>query len=271
VLYFFAEHGIENLAFLTITFRHPIWRVQEAQRRYNSLATNVLKSRYPAWITVLERHESGAIHFHLLIAIGRDIRMGIDFAAIRNGDYRSANPALRGEWGFWRRVAKRYHLGRVELLPIKTNGVAVGRYLSKLLREQAEKRNAADKGAHLVRYSAGAKVVSSQFGWGFGARSWLWRRKLELFARALGCNSENYGARFGAWFGPRWILRVGLLIESIRLPVYPSARHFIIDFGLEALPPWRSPNSREHIFIDESVAEASLGAAVRVALDNQDR
>ena len=61
-------YGIERLGFLTLTFADHVTDAREAQRRFHSLATHVLNTRYRArWIRVLERHESGRIHYHLIV------------------------------------------------------------------------------------------------------------------------------------------------------------------------------------------------------------
>ena len=104
------KHGLENLGFLTLTFKDHVLDVKEAQRRLNSLLTHIIKPRYQDYIGVLERQKSGRIHYHLLVVIGFDIRTGFDFAAVDAKDYSSANPALRAEWAFWRKTAPAYAL-----------------------------------------------------------------------------------------------------------------------------------------------------------------
>lgn len=81
-------------------------------RRFHSLRTHVLNVRYKAFVKVIERTKKGRIHYHLLIALNDDIRTGFDFKAVENFDYRSANFALRSEWAFWRKTAKKYGFGR---------------------------------------------------------------------------------------------------------------------------------------------------------------
>ena len=149
------KHGLENLGFLTLTFKDHVTCVKEAQRRLNSLLSNVIKSRYQDYIGVLERQRSGRIHYHLLVVIGFDIRTGFDFDAVSRNDYRSANRLLRDEWSFWRKTAPAYRFGRTELMPIKSSEEAIGRYIGKYIGKHMECRNDEDKGARLVRYSRG--------------------------------------------------------------------------------------------------------------------
>ena len=99
------EYGIERLGFLTLTFADAVIEKREAMKRFRSLVNGVLNDRYERWIRVAERQKSGRWHFHLVVVVPEDIRTGIDFAAIADGVYRSANDALREEWAFWRVTA----------------------------------------------------------------------------------------------------------------------------------------------------------------------
>ena len=103
--------GIERLGLLTLTFADNVQTVKEARRRFNSLATHVLRSRYERAIVVLERQKSGRIHFHLLAVLASDIRTGLNFEEVRQRNYRSACPQLRAEWKFWRETAPEYGFG----------------------------------------------------------------------------------------------------------------------------------------------------------------
>jgi hypothetical protein len=136
---------LERLGFLTLTFADHVLDIREAQRRFHSLATHVLKSRYERTMAVWERQQSGRIHFHLVIVAAADIRTGLDFSALKKRDYRSANLALRSEWAFWRKTAPGYGFGRCELLPVKSNedGIAyyVGSYIAESVRARVEEDN----------------------------------------------------------------------------------------------------------------------------------
>ena len=102
------DFGLKRLGFLTLTFSDRVQDLKEANRRFNNLNRRVLKARYRRAVVVTERQQSGRVHFHLLVVLGADIRSGVDFAAIARRDYRSANPALRAEWAFWRKTARLY-------------------------------------------------------------------------------------------------------------------------------------------------------------------
>lgn len=174
---FVERHGIETVGFLTLTFKDHVTDPKEAQKRWHSLRTHVLAERYKGSIRVFERQKSGRIHYHVLVATGKDIRTGCDFPAIAKGDYRSANQALREEWTYWRNAAKDYRFGRTELLPIKSSAEAVSRYVGKYISKHIEARIDCDKGVRLVEYSHHSRIANTRFAWvSPGAK--LWRAKL---------------------------------------------------------------------------------------------
>ena len=105
------KYGTNKIGFLTLTFADNVQCHKEATKRFNSLATNVLKNNYLAWVRISERQKSGRWHFHLVIACKNDIRRGLKFDELKNRNYKSANTALREQWAFWRTTAKKYSLG----------------------------------------------------------------------------------------------------------------------------------------------------------------
>jgi hypothetical protein len=96
VLWLIEQYGLERIGFLTLTFKRHVVAYKDAQRALHSLMTGVLKGRYPEYITVMERMDSKRIHYHLLIPVAEDIRTGLDFAAVKQKDYRSASSYPRG-------------------------------------------------------------------------------------------------------------------------------------------------------------------------------
>ena len=178
------QFGIEYMGFLTLTFKHHIICPKEAQKRLNSLLSNVIKQRYREYVGVMERQKSGRIHYHLLIVLSSDIRSGFDFSAISRKDYSSANSFLRKEWSFWRLTAKKYGFGRTELLPVKTNIEAMAKYVGKYISKHVEARLPEDKGVRLVRYSKGARSGTTRFMFNSDG-STEWRRKVATFAEIV--------------------------------------------------------------------------------------
>jgi hypothetical protein len=215
------KYGLERVGFLTLTFSDHVLLVSEAQRRFNSLASNILRGRYLAWLSIIERQKSGRLHFHLLVALPHDIRTGFDFEAIGRQDYRSACPYLRSEWAFWRGTAKLYGFGRTELLPVRSTAEGIGRYVGKYISKHLGARREEDKGARLVRYSTRARFAVTRFSWA-SAGSALWRSKVKAFAWMMfevrGCTPTMRGLREA--LGPHWAYKWREFIMG--LPGTPS-------------------------------------------------
>lgn len=179
-----ARYGLEFLGFLTLTFADHVTDPKEAQKRLNSLLSNVIKVRYREYVGVMERQKSGRIHYHLLVVLNRDIRTGFDFSSVARRDYSSAGDALRSEWAFWRSTARKYRFGRTELLPVKSSIEAMAKYVGKYISKHIEQRLPEDKGVRLVRYSKGARIGTTRFQF-HSPRAAEWRRKVATFAEII--------------------------------------------------------------------------------------
>jgi len=216
------EYGIERLGFLTLTFADLVLDLKEANRRFNSLNTGVIKGRYCRAVKVPERQRSRRLHFHLVVVLGADIRTGFDFEAIKRRDYRSANPRLRAEWAFWRKTAPEYGFGRTELLPVRSCAEALARYVGGYIGKNVRERVDGDKGARLVSYIGFGKTGrkgSCRFGWA-NDNGWLWRHKLAAFAARHGARDTDDLAKI---YGPRWAYMLQSQILAERLDeCYPS-------------------------------------------------
>jgi len=181
------RHGVERLLFITLTFPVKVTNHVQAQARWHSLCTNVMKKRYPQGGAVFERHASLGIHVHCVAVARADVRTGFDFEAFRKAKGKlnsraefwqftrqygaSASPALRAEWNYWKRVAPRYGFGRVEVAPVHSTPAAVARYLASYLTKAGNAKLPEDGRSKLVRF------------WGFGrgkvvrtrlASGWAW-------------------------------------------------------------------------------------------------
>lgn len=203
--------GIDRVAFLTLTFPDHVLDPREAQRRLNSLLSNVVKPRYGEYTGVLERQKSGRIHYHLLVTMPFDCRFGVDFEAFLRGDYKSASKLLRNEWRFWRITSRKYGFGRTELMPIRSTEEAVGRYVGKYISKSIAASNEAntahiDKGVRLVRYSTGARAGTSHFAF-VSQKSELYRLGIRHLVDVI---NSQYGLNISEIdqlkyvFGPRW-------------------------------------------------------------------
>jgi hypothetical protein len=202
------RYSLERLAFLTLTFVENIVDKNEAERRYNSLKTNVLDKRYPQpLIVILERQDRGAWHFHLLVVVPVDIRTGFDHDAVDRKDYRSACPWLREEWRLWREdIAPGYGFGRCEMRPVKKTGDIMALYLAKYIGKCLQNRLESDKGKRLVRYghyrpggrgTASLRIVQGRFK-RHTPYTQVFRWKLRKWALEHGCfRYENLTKCFG--------------------------------------------------------------------------
>lgn len=199
-------YGLGRLGFLTLTFAENILDPREAQRRFNSLATHVLRTRYSDHIRVWERTKKGRIHYHLLVVLPDDIREGVSFSDLAAGNYQSAGSALRAEWAFWRKTAKLYGFGRTELLPVKSTAEGIAKYVGKYIAKHVQQREERDKGFRLVEYSRGARMASARFTF-VSDGSARWRRKLALFsaivAADFGVDHISF-SELSSYLGPKW-------------------------------------------------------------------
>ena len=178
------KYGVSQVGFLTLTFKDHVTDVREASRRFNSLASNVLRPRYAHYIRVLERQKSGRIHYHLLVVLADDIRTGANFDAFGQRDYKSANNHLRREWAFWRKTAGFYGFGRTELMPIRSDAGALGQYVGKYIGKHIGQREERDKGARLVSYAGDARMATSKHST-YTIRPDQWRAKVLTFVRLM--------------------------------------------------------------------------------------
>ena len=228
--------GIERLGFLTLTVGDSVagrWigvtDRAEASRRFNSIL-NRIRERYQCGVIVTERHKSGAIHFHLLVVLSADIRTGFDWEAVSRRDYRSASEALRAEWAWWRENQSKYGFGRHELMPVRTTGEQMGRYVAKYLGKSWEERTADDKGGRCVRYFGkwdrqGAKVgppMSARHG-SVTPRACAWRQCMKQIQwvtafHGLELNEQNIKEHNG----PRWAWRATRQIQRHKFFVRSS-------------------------------------------------
>jgi len=197
------KHGIEKLGFFTLTFSDHVTKMIDAQKRFNSLNTHVLKGRYSNAIGVVERQESMRLHFHLVVVLARDIRTGFDFAALERRDYSSASSALREEWCFWREACARFGFGRHELLPVKSSAEGIAYYVGGYVAKNVEQRIREDKGARMVRfigYHPATRHAYSTFAWN-NSNGWLWRHKLAAWCKAQNIETLD---RLKEIYGRRW-------------------------------------------------------------------
>ena len=122
------EHGANSLAVLHLTFSDDV-TYPVAQKRINSLRTNILAKRYRVndkiyVLTICEKgSRNGRIHFHILaVKAGADFKTGTQFYYCPRAKKEKirANADLRAEWEFFREVLPKYGLGEfVRFEPLK--------------------------------------------------------------------------------------------------------------------------------------------------------
>lgn len=247
VSYVVQEFGVERVGFLTLTVGDlrdgrfaGISDRAEAERRFHR-AMRAITARYQCGVTVTERCVSGALHWHLVVILGADIRTGCDFDAFERRDYRSAPARLRLEWKWWRENAPKFGLGRHELLPVKSNSDAIGTYVGKYIGKGWNERTADDKGARCVRYfghswKKNGLASKAPFGIRYcacSARAGAWReamKQVQLLTRLHGVELTPENIR--AWHGTKWAWRVTAKLRTLQF--FTSARqHPLFKSGLE--------------------------------------
>lgn len=243
LVFMVEQFGLNCLGFLTLTVGDmvggrfvQVHDRKEAEKRFNRLARRFLK-RYRCWVVATERHLSGAIHFHLVVAMAGpasaealpvDIRTGFDFElflACRAAGRRftaqqvGACPALAAEWAALREGLARFGFGRAELTPVRTNAEGMGRYMGKYLSKDWSARRPEDKGARCIRYGGHwsrkaqkgvrrARPCMAVFGWAT-PRARAWRVFLAQMAVVLEVRDqikltpENIAEKWGK----RWAFR----------------------------------------------------------------
>jgi len=239
-VHWLADHyGIEHIAVLTLT--STLKDARSFTKRLDSINSNLLRGRYHDWVRVIERQENGNLHAHYVVALRWDVRTGFDwdqarlayefqrvrrYTLARAAWVKAANAAVNGhllrvEWKFWRDKSGKYGLGRTEILPVKSTGEAIARYVGKYVSKHIGNRREEDKGVRLMATSKGVKVGTTAFAW-HSPRSTLWRMRVRDFALFNGCFDM---AQLKAKFGPRWAYVHFDTIMGIPIRLYPTAAH----------------------------------------------
>lgn len=228
---------MEQIGFLTLTFKDNVTDNKEAYRRFCSLRKKFLSVYFGDWCLVKEVQKRGAWHYHILIDCLADIRTGFEWndyilaQQLRAGarlantpwkEYRkvvrpferkyitSALPALRKFWKLMRDLGK-YGFGRCELLPIRSTVEATARYVGKYVANHVGNRLEAHKGVRLSSYSKNCIRSSTKMAWN-NDNSKKWRKNLSIFAGYFGCKNLDHMKKR---FGPRWAYHFQELIIDI--------------------------------------------------------
>ena len=211
-----VEWGEKAIGVLHLTFAENVDH-REAERRMNSLRTNVLSKRYSVesggqrlnnYITIFEKGEkNGRCHFHVLF-----IKPDADF---KTGSYWTFDPRLkkrefhpndacRREFNFFRGILKKYRFGdfvRVEPLRSVEGGA---KYFSKYVGKGHFSRDESMFGKQLIRSGSGfKKYCSPKFSWVGGIAKGR-RGVLARIGQAWGITEEEGLPRLNYLFGSRW-------------------------------------------------------------------
>jgi hypothetical protein len=245
------RNGEDKVGFTTLTYEDNCEDRAEAQARYHSLDTHFLKRYELEKITVPERQERGAFHYHAAIAFPWDIRTGFDFDAYRawqeakrSGDARlaqkferkfckSANPALKKWWRDLLNAAPKYSFGRCQTIPIINGAEAISRYLASYVTTATLNRLPCDKGLRTVRYSMKHRAATLKFSWanGNGER---WRRGLQILGLIYQLDFEGLKLKFGSKYQ-----------HQKRATIFAFGEHFDEALQLVAkIPEWADWSSR---------------------------
>ena len=210
------EWGENSLGVLHLTFKDDVDHY-EAERRMNSLRTNVLAQRYSVdrgghklnnYITIFEKGEkNGRPHFHVLF-----VKDGADF---KTGTYWTFNPHTkkrefhpnahcRKEFDYLQGVLAKYGFGeyvRVEPLRSVEGGA---KYFSKYVGKGHFSRDESMHGKQLIRMGTGFKKYASvKFSWVGGIARGR-RGVLARVGKAWGIEETDDLPRLNYILGSRW-------------------------------------------------------------------
>lgn len=248
--YVCERFGLERIGFLTLTMPggDRVKDIKEAQRRFHSVR-QFLDTLFDGMITVWERHQDGAIHFHALVVCPVDIRTGFDW---RQG-YRkaSAGPWLRVAWHKLKKRLPDFNFGpRHHFEPVKSSGVQMACYLSKYMTKHYGCRQRADKGARIVRYSGVCRenrvircanfmwIASIEDGkWKWNMRTDIWRRGVGVLCHKLGVTMQglkSFVTSNGKPLGRNWAWKLKEIVKELGVSEWKSEGSWWID-GLVGL------------------------------------
>lgn len=224
----FTQHP-DNTGFLTLTFTDHIDNIRIAQQRWHR-AQRFLKSLFPRFIAVWERHQSGAIHWHAIVTCKGDIRTGTDVDGLRQRPYPrpgSANPFLKSIYKSilnWTNENPD-HWGWNHLEPLYGDIDAAAGYIASYLNKQSHY----PKGTRKARF-IGFKYDRScyqTFAWKDSPNDHSYRSKLEQLAKILDFTWED----FAQVFGDKWNQTIWPLLSQEHYAPTPPSKN----------PEWTTP------------------------------
>jgi hypothetical protein len=199
-----------------------------------------------------------------VVATKEDIRTGTDIETLSNYELpywmrrgkHLRNEALAAEWTELRTICCRYRFGRVELLPVKKSGEAVGYYLGDYLVKTYNDLAPGSR-CRLVRFSKGInRTISNKFSI-VSLGNLIYRTRLKMVARMLGFT--DYGD-FAEYFGAGWHYLLKNDIAWIPMPFRFHKTDFASGMAVRVLNAYaESPKAyldeREQTKIDDVARE----------------
>ncbi len=190
-------------AVMTLTFAEQQFCWKEAKHELQKLL-KCLARRYDDsfdYVWVQERHQSGGIHFHVLLTLPFDCRTGSDVNVLLNWKEINANPFtrdyakdclrflnedLRQEVVELRELLPNYGIGRFDILPILTDADSVIAYLTKGISRHLSVRHPEDKGARLWGCSSNVRVCAANSFSFYSPCTTKRRKQVALWAESKG-------------------------------------------------------------------------------------
>ena len=210
-------------AVMTLTFAQQQFNWKEAKHELQKLLKCLIR-RYGnsfEYVWAQERHQSGGIHFHILMTLPFDCRTGSDVNVLLNWKEINANPFtrdyvkdvlphlnsdLQNEVEELRKIIPRYGIGRFDILPILTDADSVIAYLTKGIERHLAVRHPEDKGARLWGFSSNIRVCAANSFSFYTPRTTKRRKKVAQWAESRGLKDIEQARRAVGrhWY---WVFR----------------------------------------------------------------
>gem|GEM_PF-7061920 len=207
---FFRRFGLNHVLFVTLTLVEASRDLAASNRRLSALLT-ALRKRVPAldylWVAGLTAR--GDIHYHLLVSLPDDVRVGADFSVPHAHPGRdlaaqraAVNPVTRGFWDLLDRISAPLGFGRTDVFPLRSEPAAIAAYLLKNYRGFQARRQQSDSRHRMWGLSGGAPRPPrpNQFALNHPGSAGH-RKRLAAAAARLGLSKLEQAAYV---FGSRW-------------------------------------------------------------------
>src|ERR1043166_1332326 len=213
------KFGEQNIGVLTVTVADCV-EAAAFQRKWHSFL-NALRKGFPTGMWVRERQpRSGNWHAHVIVGVGWNIRAKFPFDEGRKGLFVNVDREFRAVWKRLRGISESHGFGRIELLPLKNDGPACSRYLTKYLGKAfGSAKGFGEEKCKLFGAWGGVRFVHRRFSF---LSSRIVQRKKEWLAQVLNLPDETHLA---SALGVRWWLAIK---DSLSQLIMPAEFYMII-------------------------------------------